>query len=134
MTGFSRRARCRASAVEVFKLLHDPARFPDWWAGTARVEEAAPGGEVTRYVDGWPDFAYPTRVAPDGDGAVIISCLVSDIVHEWRLEPDEDGCAIAVRVELPEREAARIDDQRAEVGASLERLVALAEREAGAAP
>ena len=51
------------------------------------------------------------------------------MVQEWRLEPHADGCAVSVRVELPERDADRIDAQRAETGASLARLVALAERE-----
>jgi uncharacterized protein YndB with AHSA1/START domain len=130
MPGFEERAVCRAPAVEVFKLLHDPGRFPDWWTGMDRVEGDAGDGQVTRYMSEWPDFAYPTRVARSDDGAVTISCLVSDIVHEWRLEPHERGCAVRVRVELPEDEAHRLDAQRAEVGGSLARLVALAEAEA----
>ena len=121
-------AVCRAPAVEVFKLLHDPSRIADWWAGTERVESDAEGG-VTRYASEFPDFAYPLAVAR-GDGAVTISCLLSDIVYEWRLTPHADGCAIVVRVDLPEAEAAREGAQRAEVGGSLENLVSLAEAEA----
>ena len=130
MTGFELVATCRAPAVEVFKLLHDPSRFPDWWAGMDRVE--AGGDGVTRYMSEWPDFAYPTSISrsPE-DGAVTISCLLSDIVHEWRLEPRTPGCAVRVRVELPDAEAHRIDAQREEVGGSLAGLVGLAEREAG---
>ena len=90
------------------------------------------GEEVTRYKSGWPDFAYPTAVTRSGDGAVTISCLKFDVTQEWRLEPHSDGCAVSVRVELPERDAGRIDEQRAEIGASLTRLVALAEREVAA--
>lgn len=143
MTGFALEAVCRAPAVEVFKILHDPSRMPEWWAGVARVE-ARPDGTVTRYTREWPDFAYPTAVAEpvpigreDGQpapGTVRISCLLSDIVHEWTLAPHPDGCAVRVRVDLPEAEAHRLAAQRAEVGDSLAGLVALAERSAPAAP
>jgi polyketide cyclase/dehydrase/lipid transport protein len=127
LPGFEETAVCRAPAEEVFKLLHDPSRFPDWWAGMDRVE-ADPEGGVTRYMSEWPDFPYPTRVSSRReDGAVSVSCLLSDIVHEWRLEPHPAGCAVRVRVELPEDEAHRLDAQRAEVVPSLHRLVALAE-------
>ena len=121
MPEFSERSHCRAPAEEVWKLLHDPARFPDWWAGTERVE---PGGDgaVTRYLDGWPDFPMPTAVTSRREaGAIVISCLRSDIVHEWTLSPAEDGCDVAVRVTIPEEEAARLDPVRAEVVASMPR-------------
>ena len=32
MPGFTLSARCQAPVEEVWKLLFDPARFPDWWA------------------------------------------------------------------------------------------------------
>jgi uncharacterized protein YndB with AHSA1/START domain len=133
MTGFELVATCRAPAVEVFKLLHDPDRFPDWWAGMDRLEAGEDG--LTRYMSEWPDFAYPTSISrsPE-DGSVTISCLLSDIVHEWRLEPRSPGCAVRVRVELPDSEAHRIDAQREEVGGSLVGLVALAEAEAQRGP
>ena len=128
MPGFEERATCRAAAEEVWKLIHDPARFPEWWAGMDRVE-ARDGGEVTRYMQTWPDFEYPTRVSTRReDGRVIISCLLSDIVHEWTLEPAPEDCAVRVRVEIPDAESARLEAQRAEVVASLARLVARAER------
>ncbi len=129
MAGFALSSVCRASAVEVFKLLHDASRIPDWWEGTERVEGSAPG-EVRRYTREWPDFAYPTRLTTThGAGCVTISCLVSDIVQEWRIGPHPQGCAVSVRVELPAAEAAREPGQRAEVGGSLRNLVALAEAE-----
>ena len=126
MPEFSERSSCRAPAEEVWKLLHDPARFPEWWAGTERVE---PGddGAVTRYLDGWPDFPMPTSVAAGRDGAIVISCLRSDIVHEWTLLPAPAGCDVAVRVTIPDEESARLDAMRAEVGASLARLVEVAQ-------
>ena len=125
MPGFTFTAVCRAPALEVFKLLHDPSRIGDWWAGTDRVESDGEGG-VTRYASGLPDFPDPLGLARR-DGAVTISCLLSDIVYEWRLEPHADGCAVLVRVELPEAEAGREGAQREEVGASLRNLTALAE-------
>ena len=128
MPAFEEREVCRARAEEVFKLLWDPTRFPEWWAGMDRVESDN-AGEVTRYMSAWPDFAYPTRVAAAGDGCVTISCLLSDIVHEWSLAPHPGGCVVSVRVALPETEAERLDAQRAEVSTSLARLVALAEEQ-----
>ena len=70
----------------------------------------------------------PTAVTSRREaGAIVISCLRSDIVHEWTLSPAEDGCDVAVRVTIPEEEAARLDPVRAEVGASLARLVQVAQ-------
>ena len=91
MPEFSERSACQAPPEEVWKLLHDPDRFTDWWAGPDRVE---PGddGAVTRYLDGWPDFPMPTAVSSRRDGAaIVISCLRSDIVHEWTLSPAAAG-------------------------------------------
>jgi hypothetical protein len=63
------------------------------------------------------------------DGArVVISCLLSDIIQEWTLEPDGVGCVIRLRVKVPEPEAARLASVRDELEASLPRLVAAAER------
>jgi uncharacterized protein YndB with AHSA1/START domain len=132
VSGFEDQAVCRAPAEEVFKLLYDPGRFPEWWAGMDRVERGG-GGGVSRYMSEWPDFAYPMQIHTWSDGGgVAISCLLSDILHEWRIEPHPEGCAVRVRVELPERELERIDAQREEIGASLLRLVAAAERGAAA--
>jgi hypothetical protein len=126
---FETSAVCRAPALAPWKLLYDPARFVEWWPGVARVE-AGPDGSVTRYMDAWPDFAYPTRVTAERHGSrVVISCLLSSIVHEWSLEPAPDGCVVRLRVEVPAAEAARLDVLRAEALPSLQRLVALAERD-----
>ena len=38
MPAFEAEAACRATAIEPWKLLYDPARFPDWWVDMARVE------------------------------------------------------------------------------------------------
>jgi uncharacterized protein YndB with AHSA1/START domain len=127
MPGFEERAVCRAPAEEVWKLLYDPARFSEWWAGWERVE-AGEGGAVTRYDGRWPDFAYPANVTTRREeGRVVVSCQLSDIVHEWILEPAPGGCALLVRVDLPAEEAGRLEDQRSDVRESLARLVARAE-------
>ena len=57
----------------------------------------------------------------------MISCLRSDIVHEWTLSPAPGGCDVAVRVTIPDEESARLDAMRAEVAASLARLVEVAQ-------
>lgn len=129
MPAFEESRLCRAPAEEVWKLLHDPARFPEWWAGLKRVQTG--GDAVTRYMETWPDFAYPTHVsARHEQGRVTISCLLSDIRHEWQLAPSPPGCRVRVRGEVPDTEAERLPAVRAELQASLLRLVAAAERAA----
>jgi hypothetical protein len=123
---FAERARCRAPATAVWKLLHDPRRFPEWWAGTARIEAEGAGG--VRWLEGWPDFPMPFEVRTGGAGSgVVISCLVSEVDFAFRLEPAPPGCDVAVDARVPEREAARVDALRDEVRRSLARLVARAE-------
>jgi uncharacterized protein YndB with AHSA1/START domain len=117
-------ALCRAAPEEVWKLLYDPARFPEWWASVDRVE--GEGAEITRYMREWPDFAYPTALRHE-DGRVIISCLLSDIVHEWVLEPSPEGCVVRTRLEVPEAEAGRVEALWQDARESLVRLVRLAE-------
>jgi uncharacterized protein YndB with AHSA1/START domain len=128
---FDQHADARAPVEEVWKLLYDPARFPDWWEGIATIEpsDAGSAGDFTMYPDGYPDFPMPQALRTDGDGRrVTISCLVSDLVFEWRLEPTpgDDGTRISVHVEIPEQEAHRLDAQRDAVSASLRALAALA--------
>jgi len=45
MPGFTLSARCRAPVEDVWKLLFDPARFPDWY--TPRIQLADSGGGQT---------------------------------------------------------------------------------------
>jgi uncharacterized protein YndB with AHSA1/START domain len=123
---FDDSATTSAPVEEVWKLLYDPTRMVEWWEGIERVE---PGGEgdITIYPDGYPDFPMPQelRAAADGRG-LTISCLVSYLVYEWRLEPLDAGTRIRVHVEIPEEEAHRLETQRAGVSASLRSLAALA--------
>ena len=118
-----------APVEEVWKLLYDPARMVEWWEGIERVEAHGTGGkgDVTIWPDGYPDFPMPQNLRSDADGRrVTISCLVSDLVFAWRLEPVDEGTRITVHVEIPEAEAARLDGQRAAIGTSLRALAELA--------
>ena len=126
MPTFDDSATSEAPVEEVWKLLYDPARMVEWWEGIERVEPSGEG-DITIYPDGFPDFPMPQelRTAPDGCG-LTISCLVSSLVFEWRLEPLDPGTRIRVHVEIPEEEAHRLEAQRAGVSASLRSLAALA--------
>jgi hypothetical protein len=120
-----------APVEEVWKLLYDPSRFPEWWEGVETVETGGQDGkgDITMYPDGYPDFPMPQQLRTDGDSRrLTISCLVSYLVFAWHLEPLEadHGTRIAVHVEIPEEEAKRLDTQRAAVSASLRSLAALA--------
>jgi uncharacterized protein YndB with AHSA1/START domain len=126
MPSFHDAANSAGPPEDVWKLLYDPARFPDWWAGVETVEKTG-DGEYTMYPDGYPDFpmAQVLDTAHD-EGRVTVSCLVSDLRFEWRLAPDGSGTAISVEVEIPDAEAHRLDSQRHVISESLRRLAALA--------
>jgi len=133
MPEFEDQARSDAPPEDVWKLLYDPGRFPDWWAGVGSVAPGSPeSGDYTMYPQGYPDFpmAQQLRVTESG---VTISCLVSDLVFEWRLAMLDGGAAtsITVHVEIPEAEAHRLAAQRDIISQSLSRLAALAAAEAG---
>jgi hypothetical protein len=61
---------------------------------------------------------------------VTISCMVSDLVFEWRLDPVDGGTKVSVHVDIPDREAARLDMQRDVIATSLRRLGDLAAADA----
>ena len=129
MPTFDDSAIAAAPVEEVWKLLYDPSRFAEWWAGVETVEaEGHEGrGNITIYPDGYPDFPMPQQLRTDGDGhRVTISCLVSALEYSWRLEPVPGGTQIGVHVEIPEAEAFRLDAQRDAVSESLRSLAALA--------
>jgi uncharacterized protein YndB with AHSA1/START domain len=129
MPEFEDHARSAAPPEDVWKLLYDPGRFPDWWAGVGSVEPGQ-AGAYTMYPDGYPDFPMAQQLQVSGSG-VTISCLVSDLVFEWRLAPLDGGAAtsITVHVEIPEAEAHRVAAQRDVISRSLARLAALAAEE-----
>lgn len=126
MPSFHDSATSSGSPEEVWKLLYDPSRFPEWWAGVDTVDVAAEG-RYTMFPVGYPDFPMPQILeSARAERRVTVSCLVSDLRFEWRLEPAGTGTVIAVDVEIPDAEAHRLGAQRDVISASLRRLAGLA--------
>ncbi len=126
MPSFHDSTTSTAPPEEVWKLLYDPARFPEWWTGLGSVEVQS-DDRYTMYPDGYPDFPMAQQLDTRRDeGRVTVSCLVSDLRFEWRLQPTGAGTAIAVDVEIPEAEAHRFETQREIVRSSMHRLAELA--------
>jgi uncharacterized protein YndB with AHSA1/START domain len=116
-----------APPEEVWKLLYDPARFPEWWAGMARLELGAEPGAFTYWQEGWPDFAFPQKVSANRDRTrVTISCLVSFMNIDWRLSEDGGGTRIDVHATIPDEEAQRCEQVRTLLGESVRRLAEVA--------
>jgi uncharacterized protein YndB with AHSA1/START domain len=127
MPGFELSTDCRAPVEEVWKLLFDPDRFPDWWAGIESVRQDAPG-QFTLWLAGYPDFPLPQTLRADqAGGRVIISCQVFAIEMVWQLAEAGAGTSIHLNVTAPESEARRLDGQHKLIEESLRRLTALAE-------
>jgi uncharacterized protein YndB with AHSA1/START domain len=127
MPGFTLTGHAHAPVEDVWKLLFDPTRFPEWWAGVETVRVEQPGA-YTMWPDGYPDFPMPQLLRTDrAAGRITISCQVSDIDVTWQLADTAPGTAITVRVELPEAESHRLDGQRELITASLANLSELAQ-------
>ena len=133
MPEFHDAAEADAPPEEVWKLLYDPTRFPEWSAGIETVDtgadrEGAERGDVAWYPDGFPDFPMPQLLQTSrSNRRVTISCLVSDLRFEWRLEPaGRARTRISVDVEIPAAEAHRLDTQRAVIHESLGNLARIA--------
>lgn len=126
MPSFRDQAVSAAAPEDVWKLLFDPARFPEWWVGIGSVQVTG-ADRYTLYPEGYPDFPMPQllQTRPEA-GRIAVSCLVSDLRFEWRLAPEGAGTAISVEVDIPEAEAARLDTQRDVISQSLRRLADLA--------
>jgi uncharacterized protein YndB with AHSA1/START domain len=119
-------ATSAAAPEDVWKLLYDPSRFPDWWAGIETVEVTS-DGEYTMFPDGYPEFPMAQLLDTHHEQhRVVVSCLVSDLRFEWRLEPAGDGTRITVDVEIPETEVDRLESQRQIISDSMSRLAQLA--------
>ena len=126
MPTFDDATTAQAPPEEVWKLLYDPGRFPEWWAGVGSIEDVE-DGRFTLYPEGYPDFPMPQALETRQAGRqAVISCLVSNLRYEWRLEPEGDGTRVTVHVDIPEEEAKRLDDQREVVSRSLGNLARLA--------
>ncbi len=134
MPGFRLAGRAEAAVEDVWKLLFDPTRFPEWWDGveTVRTEVGVARGtvEYVQWPTGYPDFPMPQVLRTDRDGSrVTISCQISDIEVAWRLSGSGPGTAIEVRVDLPEAEAHRVPSLKETITKSIAALAALAESE-----
>ncbi len=115
-----------APLEEVWKLVHDPTRYPEWWTGIGGVAESAEDG-FTMYPDGWPDYPMPQRLrSSSADGRVTISCLVSDLEYRWQLTAEGERTRVEVHVDIPEVEAHRLEVQTAAMSSALGRLTRLA--------
>ncbi len=115
-----------APPEEVWKLLYDPSRFPDWWSGIGTIEVTSEG-EYTMYPHGYPDFPMSQRLDTQRDQqSVTVSCLVSDLRFAWRLEPAGEGTRITVDVEIPNAESHRLESQREVISTSMQQLARLA--------
>jgi uncharacterized protein YndB with AHSA1/START domain len=127
MPSFHDSAVARAEPEEVWKLLYDPTRFPEWWAGVGTVKPGDEDGFYTMYPEGYPDFPMAQLLdTAKHEQRVTVSCLVSDLRFEWGLEPLPDGgTRISVDVEIPEAEAARLDAQQETIHSSLANLAKL---------
>ena len=127
MPEFTLSGRADAPVEEVWKLLFDPTRFPEWWAGVQTVRNDDAGG-YTAWMQGDPDFPWPQQLRGDrAEGRVTISCQVTYIDFVWQLAEDGLGTRIDVHVVLPASETHRLDDEREIITTSLTRLATLAE-------
>jgi uncharacterized protein YndB with AHSA1/START domain len=132
MEAFDQAMVTAAAPEEVWKLLYDPARFPDWWAGVGSVQPGGETGDYTVYPEGYPDFPMPQALTSSQDnGTVKISCLVSDLCFTWRLRPAGHGTEISVHVEIPDHEAHRLETQRDIIRRSVANLAGLAAGQPG---
>jgi hypothetical protein len=121
-------ARSEAPPEEVWKVLYDPVRFTEWWEG---FETTSVGdGEFTFQQVGVPELQIPNRLeVREDEQAVVISCLLHDLVFNWRLEPLDDGAAtrISVHVEIPDEKVERLGRRQQElIAASVQNLARVA--------
>ena len=115
-----------APLEEVWKLVHDPTRYPEWWTGIGGVGETAEDG-YTMYPEGWPDYPMPQRLSSSSaDRRVTISCLVSDLEYRWQLTAHGERTRVEVHVDIPEVEAHWLEVQTAAMSSALARLTRLA--------
>ena len=68
MPTFTLTAQAPAPVEEVWKLLHDPARFPEWWAGVETVRTGT-DGDYTLWPAGYPDFPMAQHLGADATDA-----------------------------------------------------------------
>ncbi|MDN5859330.1 MAG: SRPBCC family protein [Pseudonocardia sp.] len=125
-------ARAAAPVEEVWKLLFDPSRFPEWWAGINTVQVESPNA-YTLWMDNDPQFPMLLRTDTRA-GRVTMSCQVNDIDFSWQLAETPTGTQITARASMPELEGGLLEYVREMVTSSLGALTTLAEAGTGRAP
>jgi uncharacterized protein YndB with AHSA1/START domain len=132
MPEFTLTGEAAAPVEDVWKLLFDPTRFPEWWTGVETVQ-VGPDGGYTLWQDGYPDLPLRQELRTDrATGRVTMSCQVFDVEFAWQLAEHGDGTRITVRVDIPPDHAARLlEPERDVIAASLVALATLAEAETG---
>ena len=107
MPRFTLTGTAGAPVEDVWKLLFDPTRYPEWWVGVESMRIGPPRADRER---GW----------------VTVSCQASAIEFVWQLAEHGDGTRITVRVDLPPDLAELLEPERAAVTASLAALATVA--------
>jgi uncharacterized protein YndB with AHSA1/START domain len=107
MPGFTLSSEADAPVEEVWKLLFDPSRLPEWWTD--------------------PDLPVPLLRADPAGGRVTWSCQASAVEFSWQLAEHGDATRITVRVDMPAALAPLLAQERAVVAASLTSLAAVVE-------
>jgi uncharacterized protein YndB with AHSA1/START domain len=127
MPEFTLTATADAPVEEVWKVLFDPTRIPEWWAGIESVRLEGPGA-YTLWFDGMPDFAMPQQMrAERREGRVTMSCQVNEVEFTWQLTERGHGTGISVHVVIAPAKAYQLDGAREILALSLPTLAALAE-------
>src|ERR1035437_6933370 len=122
MPSFHDTATSDAAPEDVWKLLYDPSRFPDWWTGIGTIT-VTNDREYTMYPEGYPDFPMGQLLETQRDQQrVTVSCLVSDLRFEWRLEPAGEGTLITAGGGTPPGAGERPDTPREGIPTPVQRL------------
>ena len=122
-----------APAEEVFKVLHDPTRHPEWWVGVDAIEGVHRQDDALRFwVDSrdHPGIRLEQRQESLAGGGIVMTCLQYGIRFRWRLTPEGDATRVHAHVEIPDQSRELTDGYSRKIPASLERLTALCARPA----
>jgi uncharacterized protein YndB with AHSA1/START domain len=115
-----------APLEDVWKLVHDPLRYPEWWSGVGATEVTA-NDRYTMWPAGYPDYPMAQALqSTSADRRVTISCLVSDLEFRWQLEARGESTKVISHITIPPAESARVDAQHRALQSALARLALLA--------
>ena len=130
MPGFILTGTAAAPVEDVWKLLFDPSRFPEWWAGIETVRVGAEG-EYHGLAARLPGLPLPQYLRADpATGRVTMSCQTFDVDVSWQLAEHGEDTRITVTADIPADLADLVGVLEREVAAaSLTALVRLAEAE-----